>query len=54
MHENDKLEHQFNCRKLRIFSEIDEPLDFNETLVNGSVLNVVSIDKLPFFSGNHY
>ena len=29
-----------------IFSEIDEPLDFNGTLVNGSVLNVVSINNI--------
>ena len=33
---------------LRIFSEIDEPLDYNETLVIGSVLNVVSINNIRF------
>ena len=31
-----------------IFSEIDGPLDFNEILVNGSVLNVVSMDNIIF------
>ena len=31
---------------LRIFSEIDEPLDFNETLVNGSIINVVSMNNI--------
>ena len=31
-----------------IFSEIDEPLDFNETLINGSVLNVVSMNNIRF------
>ena len=36
-----------------IFSEIDRPLDFNETFVNSSVLNVVSIMIL-VFCGNHY
>ena len=30
----------------RNFSEIDEPLDFNETLVNGSVVNVVSMNNI--------
>ena len=30
----------------RIFSEIDEQLDFYETLVNSSVLNVVSINDI--------
>ena len=28
----------------RIFSETDGPLDLNEILVNGSVINVVSMD----------
>ena len=31
-----------------IFSEIDEPLDFNKTLVNGSVLNVASMNNIRF------
>ena len=31
-----------------IFSEIDRPLDFNETFVNSSVLNVVSINDTNF------
>ena len=31
-----------------IFSEIDGPLDFNEILMNGSVLNVVSMDNISF------
>ena len=31
-----------------IFSEIDRPLDFNETFVNSSVLNVVSINGTRF------
>ena len=31
-----------------IFSEIDGPHDFNEILVNGSVLNVVSMDNISF------
>ena len=31
-----------------IFSEIDGPLDFNETLVNGSILNTVSINNIRF------
>ena len=31
-----------------IFSEIDGSLDFNEILVNGSVLNVVSRDNISF------
>ena len=31
-----------------IFSEIDEPLDLNETLVNDSVLNVISINNIRF------
>ena len=31
-----------------IFSEIDEPLDFNETLIDGSVLNVVSVNNMSF------
>ena len=40
---------------LRIFSEMDRPLDFNETLVNGSVLNVASLNNIRFFCcGNHY
>ena len=34
----------------RIFFEIDEPLDFNETLVNGSVFNVVSIINIRSFA----
>ena len=38
----------------RIFSEIDRPLDFNDILVNGSVLNEVSMDNISFFCGNHY
>ena len=41
----------------RIFSEIDEPFNFNETLINGNVLNVVSMDNIRFFfffCGNHY
>ena len=33
----------------RIFSEIDEPFNFNETLINGNVLNVVSTDNIRFF-----
>ena len=37
----------FVCNS-RIFSEIDEPLDFNETLVNGRVLDVVSINTTLF------
>ena len=36
-----------------IFSEIDEPLDFNETLVNGSVLNVVLMNNILFLR-KHY
>ena len=36
----------------RIFSEIDGLLDFNEILVNGSVLNAVSMDNISFFCGN--
>ena len=35
---------------LRIFSENDGPLDLNEILVNGSVLNVVSMDNIRFFA----
>ena len=35
---------------LRIISEIDGPLDFNEILVDGSVLNVVSMDNISFFA----
>ena len=31
-----------------IFSEIDRPLDFKETLVNVSVLNVVSLNNIRF------
>ena len=31
-----------------IFSEIYDPLDFNETLVNGSVFNIVSINNIRF------
>ena len=31
-----------------IFSEIDEPLDFSKTLINGSVLNVVSMNNVSF------
>ena len=41
-----KIVYDFHCR---IFSEIDRPLDFNEILVNGSVLNVVSMDNISFF-----
>ena len=41
-------------RAYRIFSEIDGPLDFNETLVNGSLLNLVSMNNIRFFCGNHY
>ena len=33
---------------LGIFSEIDRPLDFNETLVICSVLNVVSLNNIRF------
>ena len=33
----------------RIFSEIDESLDFNETLVNISLLNVVSMNTIIYF-----
>ena len=33
---------------IRIFSKIDGPLEFNEILVNGSVLNVVSMDNISF------
>ena len=36
-----------------IFSEVDEPLGFNQTLINGSVLNVVSINNI-CFCRNHY
>ena len=32
----------------RIISEIDRPLDFNETFINSSVLNVVSINDTRF------
>ena len=35
---------------LRIFSENEGPLDFNEILVNGSVLNAVSMDNIRFFA----
>ena len=35
---------------ISIFSEIDGPLDFNETLVKGSVDNVVSMDNISFFA----
>ena len=38
----------------RIFSEIDRPLDFNEILVNGSVLNVVSMDNISFLRKSLY
>ena len=38
--------------KKGIFSEIDEPLDFNETLINGSVLNVVSMNKIRFLQNS--
>ena len=31
-----------------MFSKIDEPLDFIKTLENGSVLNVVSMNKICF------
>ena len=34
----------------RIFLVIDRPHDFNEILVNGSVLNVVSMDNINFFA----
>ena len=34
----------------RIFYEIDRPLDFNEIYVNGSVLNVPSMDNISFFA----
>ena len=34
----------------RIIFEIVEPLDFNETLVNGSVFNVVSIINIRSFA----
>ena len=36
----------------RIFSEIDRPLDFNETetFVGSSVINVVSINDTHFFA----
>ena len=37
-----------NGTSFRIISGIDEPLDFNETLVNGSGLNVVSINNIRF------
>ena len=33
----------------RIFSETEGPLDFNEILVNGSVINVVSMDNISFW-----
>ena len=36
-------------KMIGIFSEIDETLDFYETLVNGSVFNVVSLKILVFF-----
>ena len=32
-----------------IFSEIDEPLDFNETLVSGSIFNVISLNNILVF-----
>ena len=41
----------FNSPKMimtGIFSKIDRPLDFNETFVNSSVLNVVSINDTRF------
>ena len=31
-----------------IFSEIDRPLDFNESYVNGIVLNLVSLNNIRF------
>ena len=31
-----------------IFSEIDMPLDFNESSVNGIVLNLVSLNNIRF------
>ena len=34
--------------QIGIFSDIDRPLEFNETLVSGSVLNVVSIINIRF------
>ena len=33
---------------MQIFSEINEPLDFNEILVSGSVHSVVSMNKISF------
>ena len=46
-----KLDHldAFIFDIVRIFSEIDGPLDFNEILVNGSVLNVISMDNISFW-----
>ena len=35
--------------KLGIFSEIDEQLDFNETLIYSSVFDVVKMDNIRFF-----
>ena len=39
---------EYLYRKSGIFYEIDRPLDFNETFVNSSVLNVVSINDTRF------
>ena len=39
-------------KKCRVFSEIDEPLDFDKTFVNGSVLYAVSFNNILFFFGN--
>ena len=38
----------------RIFSEIDEPLDFNENMRTNLVLDVVSLNAITFFCGNCY
>ena len=38
----------------RIFLVIARPLDFNEILVNGSVLNVVSMDNINFLRKSLY
>ena len=49
---NKKITIHCHIAMILFFSEIDEPPDFNETLINGSVLNVVSMNNI--FFGNHY
>ena len=39
---------EYYISRIWIFSEIDESLDFHETLINGSVLNVVSMNNISF------